>query len=152
MIFLGGFLDSGGGSYLDGVYYVGSELSSGFIVDIFALTLAADGKSVVSVTALDVITAAGGSGSLGGFGDFIVTTDGAAGTIYGASTIGFWSFDIATNAFTSISGTNPGQVATDQNGQLWRGLSTINPYDKATGTASSSPSYILLFLLQGCMI
>ncbi len=137
--FSGGNLDSGGGSYLEGIYYVGAESSNGTIVDIFALTLSADGKSVVSAKALGVQTASGNT--LGGFGDFIATSEGMSGTIYGASDVaGYWSFDIATKTYQKIAG-YPGQLSTDQNGQLWRGLNAFNLFNKLTGVASGNPSY-----------
>ena len=136
--FSGRKLDSGGGAYLNGIYYVGSELSNGTIVDIFALTLSADGKNVVSAKALGVQAAS--RNTLGGFGDFIVTTEGLKGTIYGGSTSGYWSFDIETKAYRRIAG-YPGQLSTDQNGQLWRGNNSFNRIDKVTGAVSGIPSY-----------
>ncbi|WP_161805026.1 beta strand repeat-containing protein, partial [Lacinutrix mariniflava] len=139
--FAGGRLDSGGGSYLNGVYYAGSETlgAEGDVQDVFAVVLSADGKSIVSLTALNVATAAlavgydfyDGGAQLGsnGFGDIVTTFVGPDAVIYGSTTHtsttiphAFWSFNVATSQFNLISTTNSwsgGQLGAGANGNLY---------------------------------
>ncbi len=146
--FSGSNLQSSGAAYLNGTYYLGSENLSylGAFEDVFEVEMSDDGKSVLSVTALGIRTAALSVGfnfrtSQSGFGDIIVIPDGDAGVIYGqtggpgnpANT--YWTFDISTQSFTLVKN-NPSfrQVAADANGVFY-GNSGSNIYqiEKATG-------------------
>ncbi len=150
--FTGGSLESAGAGYYDGILYVGSEDTSGNFVDIFALTLSANGKNVNSLTPLNVLSSVGGS--LKGFGDLVVTGDGTAATIYMALGDGsgqsLSKFDTSTNTWSLINDTlTYRQIAADEFGNIYTddASGNIQLIDKDTGalgnivvTTTNSPT------------
>ena len=124
-----GFLNSGGATFGNGKYYIASEDSSGFVTNIVALTLSADGKQVVSGTVVDILTACGCTGvQLGGLGDIAYVEEGAAGALYGATTdissgsgtfAGRWKIDLASGSFTQLAFGSGGQLSADLSGNLF---------------------------------
>ncbi|QTD39094.1 DUF11 domain-containing protein [Polaribacter batillariae] len=152
--FSGGSLESGGASYLDGVYYIGSE-QTGDLSDVFAVQLSTDGKSVLNVEDLNVYDAAladgfdfqndppGGAGA-NGFGDITALYEGADIIIYGSTAhnnptrpSAFWSFNTTTKDWQLITTTHSwpgGQTAADSNGNLYvnQGQSIVQ-IDKTNG-------------------
>ncbi len=142
--FTGGFLESAGAGYYDGALYVGSEDASGNFVDVFALTLSADGKSVNSLTRLNVLNSVPG-GSLKGFGDLVVTGDGTAATIYMALGDGsgqsLSKFDTSTNTWSLINDTLAyRQIAADEFGNIYTddASGNIQLIDKNTGALGNT--------------
>ncbi|RJP32150.1 MAG: DUF11 domain-containing protein, partial [Actinobacteria bacterium] len=154
-----GYLESGGGAYLDGKLYIGPEYTSsgtnyntGDMFDIYEITLSADGKSVASYRRLNITSPSWPYGysryrpsAIGGFGDFIVRRDGASGIIYAStSTNWFWSFNTGTNAFTRINTAtswNAMQLAQTIAGAVYAGnhsTSQLRELDIATGNLIGS--------------
>jgi len=97
-------INSTGGSFLNGRYYIGSEDDDGFIEGLYELTMSAYGRQMVSIRELDLHGACDCNKlQLGGFGD-IAAIDGPNGpVIYGSSTdltndgqgthAGIWRYD-----------------------------------------------------------
>ncbi len=142
--FHGGQLQSGGGAYLDGVYYIGSEQVGWQVDDIFAINLSEDGQSVISVVELNIYEAAASAGynfdDFQGFGDIIMTRDGEDKTMYGqtaGSPSHFWKYDFAIGVFTLINNnTDWVQLGANTNGELYGNIaSEPNLYiiDRTTG-------------------
>jgi len=115
-------LNSTGGSYLDGKYYIGSETDNGFIEDLYELTMSADGRQLVAARALDIHAACQCSEvQLGGFGDIAVIDSAGGPVIYGSSAdltgndqgthAGIWRFELLSNTFTLLADGVGGQMA-----------------------------------------
>ena len=144
-------LNSAGGSYLNGKYYVGSEDDQGFVEELFELTMSSDGKQIVSVTALNLQNACNCSKfQLGGFGD-IAAIDSANGpVIYGSSTdltadglgthAGIWRLDLASGSWTLLAPGVGGQLAASLDGRLFSNVGNnireIDPFSGATSSQS----------------
>ena len=116
-------LESGGGAYYDGNLYIGTEQTAGGgdISDIFRIPLSEDGLSFTGNP-----VALGVENGQGGFGDFVIKSEGTSGVIYGStSNDQFWTYDIGTSTYTVINnGNNPFQTAMDFEGQLWGAIGT----------------------------
>ncbi len=145
--FHGTHLYSCGGSYLDGVYYVGSEQAgSGAVEEVFAVQMSADGKTVISVTDLNIYEAAAAAGydfdNYKGFGDLIVTRDGTDKTLYGRSGTHFWKYDFYTGIFSLINNNVSWiQLGANTNGELFGGEETgpdMYMIDRQTGNIGST--------------
>lgn len=141
-------LNSGGGTYLNGVYYIAAEQSNGTVTDIFALTMSADGTQIVSGTALNLLTACNCSGvQLGGLGDITAITEAGQTVIYGATTdisggsgtmSGRWRFVVDTGAFTLLSGGQGGQLSADTAGNVYLTQgNNFHLFNTTTGQAGS---------------
>ena len=140
-------LGSTGGSYSDGIYYVGSEdPASGAIVEIFALRMSLDGTQVVSAEALDLLAACGcTSNDLGGFGDIAAFEEGGVAVIYGSSTglggggasSGRWKFVPSTNTFTLLAPAANGQLSRSIDDRLYSNVgNAVREVDRVTGVTS----------------
>ncbi|MFK7924575.1 MAG: T9SS type A sorting domain-containing protein [Bacteroidia bacterium] len=130
-----GTLESGGSSYYNGNIYIATEPDEGGDhIDIYRVPLAADGKSVSAapISLAPPIT--------GGYGDIIVTSEGAEGTIYGSTTSGFFSYDIGTTDFNNFgSDGNTYQLGATPDGSLWSGVgNTVQRIDKSGVTFGST--------------
>lgn len=116
-------LESGGAAYYNGYLYIGTEgaAGGGDIVDIFRIPLATDG---LSFTANPIALSA--ENSQGGFGDFVIKSEGASGVIYASTSSNqLWTFNLATATYTSIStGGSTFQMAVDFSGQVWGATGT----------------------------
>ena len=149
-----GYLESGGGAYLDGKLYIGPEYTSsgyfynvGDMYDIYEVTLSADGQSFVSQRRLNVRGISGyRANQFGGFGDLFVHRNGGSGLIYASTSSGwFWSFDIGTNTFTRINTSTTWvamQLGQTISGTVYagnHGTSQLQELDIATGNLVGSP-------------
>lgn len=142
-------LNSAGGSFLNGKYYVGSETDNGFIEDIFELTMSADGRQLVSVVPLDIHSACGCSEvQLGGFGDLAVVEEGGGPVIYGSSAeltnnnqgthAGIWRFELNSNNWTLLADGEGGQAAKSLDGRVFTNIgNSIRELNTTTGVISS---------------
>ncbi|MBX2839281.1 MAG: DUF11 domain-containing protein [Gammaproteobacteria bacterium] len=141
-------INSTSGSYLDGKYYVGSEASNGYIEDLYELQLSADGRQVLSATALNLPAACSCTGvELGGFGDVAAFYEGSdvvlfasTGALSAASTMaGRWKLNVTQGTFTFLSPGNGGQMSNSTTGALYSNLGNdIRTIDKVTGIMSGT--------------
>lgn len=148
-------IDSASGSFLDGVYYVGSETDAGYIDDVYALTMSVDGTQIVSVDALDLQGACNCSGvQLGGFGDTAAVLEGGQPVLYGASTdisgngsgtsAGRWRFVPATGAFTLLSTAPGGQMSGSPSGAVYTNVgNSVRTFDTTTGAVGTASLFTL---------
>lgn len=146
-------LDSGSGSYTDGIYYVGSEEAvTGDADDIYALTMSTDGRSVVSAQALGLLTACGcTSAELGGFGDIAAVVEGGSTILYGISAngsdttkTGRWRFDLGNSTWTQLATGGNGQLSNSVSGQLYTNVGNgIRTLDKVTGVVGTTELFTL---------
>ncbi|MGB7346412.1 MAG: DUF4347 domain-containing protein, partial [Pirellulaceae bacterium] len=141
---------SGGGTYNNGSLYIGTEpLGGGPMVDIYELQLAADGKSVVSTTAMNIDTAAAAAGfpDVGGFGDLIYSD----GAIYGSTTTaGFWRYEIVSGVFQQIHSEYRGQLMATEDGRIFSVVGqTIQQVDRTTGDLVGPMTMSLLEATDG---
>ncbi len=132
---ISGFMESGGATYLGGNYYFATEpTGGGDHVNLYRLTLAADGLSAVGApVALNPPLS-------GGYGDFVVTEEGVAGTLFGSTTTGIWKYDLNDGTYTLVvSGGAVYQMGATLNGDLWTGTGTsaqrMDAYGNLIGSA-----------------
>ncbi len=129
-----GTLESGGSSYYDGNIYIATEPDGGGNhIDIYRVPLATDGKSISAdpISLNPPIT--------GGYGDIIVTSEGAEGTIYGSTTTGFFSYEIATATYNGFgSNGNTYQLGATPDGSLWSAVGNVVQRIDKTGTTFGS--------------
>lgn len=142
-------LNSAGGSFLNGKYYVGSETDNGFIEDLYELTMSADGRQLVSVVPLDIHAACNCSEvQLGGFGDFAVVEEGGGPVMYGSSAdltnnnqgthAGIWRFEINSNNWALMANGVGGQVANSLDGRVFTNIgNSVRELNTATGAISN---------------
>jgi len=142
-------LNSAGGSFLNGKYYVGSETDNGFIEDLFELTMSADGRQLVSVVALDIHSACNCSEvQLGGFGDLAVVDEGGGPVIYGSSAeltnnnqgthAGIWRFELNSSNWTLLADGVGGQAAKSLDGRVFTNIgNSVRELNTSTGVISS---------------
>ncbi len=142
-------LGSTGGSYSQGIYYVGSEdPGTGEIVELYALEMSLDGTQVVSADALGLLAACGcTSTDLGGFGDIAAFEEGGVTVIYGTSSpiggggalAGRWRFAPTSNTFTFLASAANGQLSRSIDDRLYSNVGNdVREVDKLTGTTSST--------------
>lgn len=146
-------LDSGSGSYANGVYYVGSEEGgTGDAEDIYAVTMSSDGRTVLSAQALGLLTACGCTGDeLGGFGDIAAVLEAGSTVLYGISAngsdstkTGRWRFDLGSNTFTQLANGSNGQLSNSASGQLYTNVNNgIRTLNKTTGALGSTDLFTL---------
>jgi len=142
-------INSTGGSFLNGKYYVGSETDNGFIEDIHELTMSADGRQMVDMRPLDILNACNCSQvQLGGFGDIAVVEEGGGPVIYGSSAdltnngqgthAGIWRFELNTNSWKRLGEGNGGQVANSLDSRVYTNVgNNIRELNVSTGEISS---------------
>ncbi len=142
-------INSTGGSFLDGRYYLGSETDNGFIEDVYVLEMSADGRQMVSVQALDIHSACNCTEvQLGGFGDIAVVNEGGGPVMYGSSAdltgtgqgthAGIWRFDLTSNTWALLGNGNGGQVANSLDGRVYTNIgNSIRELNTNTGAISS---------------
>lgn len=142
-------LNSTGGSYLDGKYYIGSETDNGFIEDIYELTMSADGRQLVAARALDIHAACQCSEvQLGGFGDIAVIDRAGGPVIYGSSAdltatnqgtyAGIWQYDLISSTFTLLADGVGGQMAKTLDGEIYSNAGNrIQKLNLTTGQLSN---------------
>lgn len=123
-------INSTGGSFYNGKYYVGSETDNGFIEDIYELTMSADGRQMVALKPLDILAACNCSQvQLGGFGDIAVVEEGGGPVMYGSSAdltntgqgthAGVWRFELNSNNWEKLGNGNGGQVANSLDSRVY---------------------------------
>lgn len=146
-------LDSTGGSYIDGIYYVGSEdPGTGQILELYALSMSLDGSQVVSADALGILAACGCTSiDLGGFGDIAAFEEGGATVIYGSSSplagggggfAGRWRYVPSTQSFTFLASSANGQLSRSVDNRLYSNVGNdVREVDKVTG--ATSPTTLL---------
>ncbi len=142
-------LNSTGGSYLNGKYYIGSETDNGFIEGLYELTMSADGRQLVSARELDIHAACQCSEvQLGGFGDIAVIDSAAGPVIYGSSAdltstnqgthAGIWRYELLGNSFTLLADGVGGQMANTVDGDIYTNVGNrIQQLNINTGQLSS---------------
>lgn len=142
-------LNSAGGSFLDGKYYIGSETDNGFIEELYELTMSSDGRQLVSLKALDIHTACNCSEvQLGGFGDIAVVEEAAGVVIYGSSAdltnngqgthAGIWRFELSSGNWTLLADGLGGQMAKALDNRVFTNVgNSIRELVTATGSVSS---------------
>ncbi|MFK7995074.1 MAG: GEVED domain-containing protein [Granulosicoccus sp.] len=140
-------LQSGSGSYLNGVYYVGSEAAGGDVDDIYAITLSANGRTVVSVQALGLLSACNCTADeIGGFGDIAAVQEGTDTVLYAISASGSdntktgrWRFNLTTDTYTHLATGSNGQLSNSISGQLYTNVGQqIRTLDKTTGALGTT--------------
>jgi len=127
-------IDSAGGSFLNGKYYIGSETDNGFIEELYELTMSTDGRQLVSVTALGLHAACNCSEvQIGGFGDIAALEEGGSPVIYGSSAditndnqgthTGIWRFDLGNGSWTLLNDNGQGgQLSGGLDGRLYTNI------------------------------
>ncbi len=143
-------LNSAGGSYLDGTYFVGSESpTDGTVRELWALDMSLDGTQVVSATALGLLDACNCTpGDLGGFGDIAALEEGGTTVIFGATTglsagtgsvAGRWRFVPSTGEFTLLAPAANGQMSRSLDNRLFSNVGNdIREVDTVTGQTSGT--------------
>ncbi len=141
-------LDSTAGSYLDGVYYVGSENAQGYVEDLYALTMSFDGSQVVAAEALDLLGACGCTPQdLGGFGDVAAVDEAGLTVLYGSTSplgtgggsAGRWRFVPSTDTFTFLATAQNGQMSNSLSNRLYSNVGQgIREVDRTTGLTSGT--------------
>jgi len=140
-------LNSGAGGFLDGLYYVGSESDNGLIRDVWEITLAADGRSVIAARPLNILNACNcAAGDIGGFGDIAVIREGGDLIIYGSTAVeaggagtnaGRWRLNSTQNTFQLLATGSGGQISRGIDGRLYTNVAQdIFDFDPITGNAS----------------
>ncbi len=142
-------INSTGGSYLNGFYYIGSEDDNGFIEELYELRMSADGRQIVSMRELNLQDACNCSQfQLGGFGDIAVLDSLNGPVIYGSSTdltnaglgthAGIWRFELATSNWTLLANGVGGQLAASLDGRMFTNVGRdIRELNTVTGAVSS---------------
>ena len=141
-------LDSTGGTFLDGTYYVGSE-SGGFANEVHALTMSLDGTQVVAAEALGLLAACGCTPQdLGGFGDLAAVDEGGTTVLYGTTSAlggtggglaGRWRFTPAAGTFQFLATAPNGQLANSLTGALYSNVGQeVREVSRTTGATSAT--------------
>ncbi len=143
-------INSTGGSYLNGSYYVGSEGNTGYIQELYELRMSTDGTQVVSVTPLNLLDAcACTSVQLGGFGDIAAIDEGGVTVLFGSSAdlsgigqgtiAGRWKFTPSLGTFQFLSTGSGGQLSASPSGVLYTNVgNAIREVNTQTGAISNS--------------
>lgn len=138
-------INSAGGSYLNGVYYVGSETAAGYIEEIYAVSVSTDGLQVLSAAPVNLLTACNCTGvQLGGFGDIAAVLENGSTVIYGSSAdisgngsgtvAGYWKLDVASGTWTLLNTGAGGQLSNSLDNRLYSNSGTgIREVNKSTG-------------------
>lgn len=141
-------LNSTGGSFLNGSYYIGSEDDNGFIEELYELTMSADGRQIADVRALNLHTAcACNKFQLGGFGDIAVIDSTGGPVIYGSSTdltrdgqgthAGIWRFELSNNNWELLANGVGGQLAASLDGRVFTNVgNNISRVDLNSGVTT----------------
>ena len=143
-------INSTAGSYLEGKYYVGSESDTGFIEDLYELTMSTAGTQVVSARAMNLQAACNcTSVQLGGFGDVAALNEGGVTVLYGSSadisgrglgtSAGRWRFTPSTNSFELLSPGVGGQMSGSVTGALYSNVGNdVREVNRTTGAISGT--------------
>jgi uncharacterized repeat protein (TIGR01451 family) len=141
-------INSTGGSYLNGKYYVGSEDDSGFVEEVYELEISPDGRQILTVTPLGLLSACGCTKfQMGGFGDLVAYEDGADTVLYGSTadltqngqgtSAGIWRFNLSNNSFTTLNSGVGGQLSRNIYGDLYTNVgNNIYELDPNTGATT----------------
>lgn len=138
-------INSTAGSFVDGKYYVGSESDTGFIKDIYELTMSTDGTQVVSVRPLNLLDAcACTEQQIGGFGDTAAVLEGGEPVLFGSSAdlsgngqgtlAGRWRFTPSSGNFQLLAAGTGGQMSGSPSGRIYSNAGTaVREVDRNTG-------------------
>ncbi len=142
-------INSTGGSFLNGKYYIGSEDDNGFIEEVYELTMSANGRQMVGMRALNISAACNCSKEqLGGFGDLAVIEVAGSIVMYGSSAdltttgegthAGIWRFDLIANVWELLAPGDGGQLASTLDGRLFTNVGqSVREVSIATGATST---------------
>jgi len=134
-------LDSGGGSYYDGHYYIGSDCNG-----IYDLTMSADGLTVTDAVLFsdihfqygDIIVAAAGCS---GFPTMLISSTPFIGgpapleCSNGSQAVGLYEMDMATRDTNQLRPDYRGQLAISANGNVYNGIAgTFQEFDICDGS------------------
>lgn len=152
------FIDSTGGTYLNGRYYVGSEDELGYITEIYEISLSSDGRSVTAVRALGLLQSCNCSHQqIGGFGDISARLEAGSVVLYGSTAdisgiglgthAGRWKLDTVSGQWIWLNSAEGGQLGFDRDANLY---TTVNQWiyqlDPASGQTYSTPTMQLTVL------
>jgi hypothetical protein len=136
----GGNLESGGGAYYNGFYYIGPEDASGNSTGIYKLAVSNNGMTLGNPVSLG-----NPAGATAQYGDFVISSEQTDGVIYGSvSSAQLWKYDIGSSTYSVIN--NSGtiyQTAIALDGQLWAATGTtlrkMDQNGNVTGTTITLP-------------
>ena len=146
-------INSTAGSFLNGKYYVGSETNSGFIEELYEITMSANGRQVSSVQSLGLLAACGCTGvQLGGFGDVAAIIENGATIIYGSTadisgsnsgtSSGRWKYNLTNSSWAWLASGGGGQLSNSPSGLVYTNVgNSIRLFNTVTGTAGNTSLY-----------
>ena len=142
-------INSTGGSFLDGKYYLGSEDDNGFVEEVYELGLSADGRQITSLTPLGINNACNCTKvQLGGFGDIAVVNEGGIPVMYGSTAdltnngsgthAGIWRFDFLAGNWSLLNEGFGGQMSNAPSGQIYTNIgNSVREINTSTGAISN---------------